>query len=299
MRQLEHRFDQWTFQPGSRRLQKGKRIYRLPPQHTLVLSELVTHAGRVVTRDRLINLLWPTRVVNFHPSLNAIIKATRKLLSDNSRRPRYIETVHREGYRFVAAPPSPTPAAAAVMDIVPHLADQSLVAAAAAKSRSLQRIIDAGVELVGAEFGSIFLLVANAQGVYQPRFEVGGLPRSRFEGFAAPRNTDLFNRSFRGEFVVSADISKDPRFGRNPPHNGVPKGHPAVVSYMGVPATTHDGQVIAGLFFGHSKPARFGVVEQRHVMLFAGVAAEALAAQGEHHVRVSSMIQFVSHTPPS
>jgi len=81
---------------------------------------------------------------------------------------------------------------------------------------------------------------------------------------------------------VASNVSKDSRFGRNPPHYGIPRGHPAVTSYMGVPATTHDGQVVAALFFGHSKAGQFDAVKQKHALLFAGVAAEALAGAGSY-----------------
>lgn len=88
----------------------------------------------------------------------------------------------------------------------------------------------------------------------------------------------VIDSTFGGDVVVSANIGKDRRFGRDPPYYGTPPGHPTVTSYLGVPVTTHDGQVIAALFFGHGKANRFGIVKQKHALLLAAVAADALAA---------------------
>jgi PAS domain S-box-containing protein len=91
-----------------------------------------------------------------------------------------------------------------------------------------------------------------------------------------PRNTKVFAPTFAGEGVVrSDDITKDPRYGKNPPYNGKPKGHLPVVSYLAVPVISRTGEVIGGLFFGHSEP---GVFNERHERLIVGIAAQAAIA---------------------
>jgi signal transduction histidine kinase len=72
--------------------------------------------------------------------------------------------------------------------------------------------------------------------------------------------------------VRSDDITKDERYGKNPPHGGMPEGHLPVVSYLAVPVISRSGEVLGGLFFGHS--AR-GVFNARHERLVVGVAGWA------------------------
>jgi serine/threonine protein kinase/Flp pilus assembly protein TadD len=64
---------------------------------------LVEHAGSVVTREEIQNKLWPNNtVVEFDHSINAAIKKLRIALNDSAENPRYVETVARRGYRFIA-----------------------------------------------------------------------------------------------------------------------------------------------------------------------------------------------------
>jgi len=71
------------------------------------------------------------------------------------------------------------------------------------------------------------------------------------------------------------DITKDPRYGRNAPHHGMPKGHLPVRSYLAASVVSRTGEVIGGLFFGHSRP---GVFTERSERLVAGIAAQAAVA---------------------
>ncbi|MNY00320.1 Sensor histidine kinase YycG [compost metagenome] len=74
----------------------------------------------------------------------------------------------------------------------------------------------------------------------------------------------------------SDDITKDPRYGHNSPHKGMPQGHLPVVSYLAVPVISKSGEVIGGLFFGHPKPAMFSVQHENLVLSIAAQAAIAL-----------------------
>src|SRR5262245_27108152 len=82
-------------------LRRGDRVVRLPPKATLVLWRLASQAGRLVTKDQLLEAGWPDTAVT-EAVLTVCIRNLRKRLGDTSARPRYIETVHRRGYRFVA-----------------------------------------------------------------------------------------------------------------------------------------------------------------------------------------------------
>jgi len=53
--------------------------------------------------------------------------------------------------------------------------------------------------------------------------------------------------------VRSGDITKDPQYGHNAPHHGMPPGHLPVRSYLAVPVQAQSGEVLGGLFYGHEK----------------------------------------------
>jgi len=72
-----------------------------------------------------------------------------------------------------------------------------------------------------------------------------------------------------------AYLRDDPRYGQNPPHHGMPRGHLPVRSYLAVPVTSRSGEVLGGLFFGHSKT---GVFTDRAERLTVGIAAAAALA---------------------
>jgi PAS domain S-box-containing protein len=142
--------------------------------------------------------------------------------------------------------------------------------------RVVQMVTDAGVELTGAQFGAFFYNVVDQQGESYTLYTLSGAPRSAFEKFPMPRNTHVFGPTFNGEGVVrSDDITKDARYGKNPPYYGKPKGHLPVVSYLAVPVTSRSGEVIGGLFFGHPESGRF---TERHERLMVGIAAQAAIA---------------------
>ena len=80
----------------------GVRI-KLQEQPFRVLVELVANSGKVVTREELQQRLWPADTfVDFDTGLNTAIRKLRLALNDDADEPRYIETLARRGYRFVA-----------------------------------------------------------------------------------------------------------------------------------------------------------------------------------------------------
>jgi len=103
-------FDGWTLKRASGELTRDGKLQRLPPQPLAMLIELIENAGQVVTRERLVQVLWPRGIVDFDNSLNAVVRKLRVTLGDDSATPRYIETLPRIGYRFIGtaeAPPLP------------------------------------------------------------------------------------------------------------------------------------------------------------------------------------------------
>ena len=142
---------------------------------------------------------------------------------------------------------------------------------------TLQRVTDGTTQITGAAFGAFFYNTVNHEGESFMLYTLSGAPREAFEKFGMPRNTAVFNPTFTGQGVVrSDDITKDPRYGHNSPHKGMPQGHLPVVSYLAVPVISKSGEVIGGLFFGHPKPAMFSVQHENLVLSIAAQAAIAL-----------------------
>ena len=88
----------------ARELRKGGIRLRLQDQPFLILAAMLERPGDVVTREELRQRLWPAGTfVDFEHSLNAAIKRLRAVLGDDADSPRFIETLHRRGYRFIAS----------------------------------------------------------------------------------------------------------------------------------------------------------------------------------------------------
>ena len=79
----------------------GKRL-RLQEQPFRLLAMLLEKPGELVTREELSSRLWPQTVVDFDHGLNKAVGKVREALGDSSENPRFIETVARRGYRFLA-----------------------------------------------------------------------------------------------------------------------------------------------------------------------------------------------------
>jgi TolB-like protein/Tfp pilus assembly protein PilF len=97
------RFASFELDCRSRELRDGARSVRLQDQPFEILRLMLERPGDVITRDELRHRLWPEGTfVDFEHSLNAAIKRLRAALGDDAERPRFVETVPRRGYRFIA-----------------------------------------------------------------------------------------------------------------------------------------------------------------------------------------------------
>ena len=101
-------FGPYQFEPHNAQLCQGKRVLPLTRKACEVLQCLVAQPGQLVTKDALFEAVWPETVVSEGVLTNCIAEL-RQALGDNARRPQYIATVHRRGYRFIAplSPPAP------------------------------------------------------------------------------------------------------------------------------------------------------------------------------------------------
>ncbi len=97
------RFGLFEFDAAAGELTREGVPVRLQPQPARVLAILVAHAGEVVTRDTLRQEVWNDGTfVDFERGLNFCIAQIRSAVGDSADSPRFIETLPRRGYRFIA-----------------------------------------------------------------------------------------------------------------------------------------------------------------------------------------------------
>jgi PAS domain S-box-containing protein len=153
----------------------------------------------------------------------------------------------------------------------------AVVASTLDRETIVQKVTDVARELTNAEYGAFFYNVTDpGSGDAYMLYTLSGAARESFSQFPHPRATAIFAPTFHGDGPVRLnDVTQDPRYGKNPPYNGMPTGHLPVRSYLAVPVKGLSGNVIGGLFFAHS---RVGVFTEQHERLATGVAAWASVA---------------------
>ena len=230
---------------GAQFLERTKEAYTAMPAETMDVLEF--EDGRIVERysklqsieDRVVGRVWSYRDITER-------RRAEEGLRDEAR---VLELLNKTGA-----------AIAAQLDL------QIVV----------QIVTDAATELTGAKFGSFFYTRTDENGEAFMLYTLSGAPREAFEKFGHPRATSLFGPTFQGEGPIrSNDILQDPRYGKMPPHHGMPKGHLPVRSYLAMPVISSSGEVIGGLFFGHPDP---GIFTERTERMIRGVAAQAAIA---------------------
>ena len=82
-------------------LSRGGEEVRLPPRALAILQHLVERAGRIVSKQSLMDVAWRDAHVS-ETSLTEAIGLVRQALGDDPQQPEFIQTVHRRGYRFIA-----------------------------------------------------------------------------------------------------------------------------------------------------------------------------------------------------
>lgn len=91
----------WEVQPSSNRIRRGDTEVKLEPKVMALLAYLASRRNELVTREQLEREIWGRTVVSYDALTSSIIKL-RKALGDDSRNPRFIETVSKKGYRLIA-----------------------------------------------------------------------------------------------------------------------------------------------------------------------------------------------------
>lgn len=95
-------FDPFVLDLESERLLRGTEPIELRPKTWQLMRFLAENPGRLLTKDELLDAVWADVAVT-PASLNQAIRELRQALGDDAREPRYIQTVHRRGFRFIAA----------------------------------------------------------------------------------------------------------------------------------------------------------------------------------------------------
>ena len=121
---LVTRFDVFEVDLRACELYKAGRKVKLQVLPFQALALLLERPGEVITREEFEKKLWPSDTfVDFDHSLNTAIKKLRQALDDNNKKPRFVETLPKRGYRFIGtveraakvSAPAKAPAAAASM----------------------------------------------------------------------------------------------------------------------------------------------------------------------------------------
>src|SRR5262245_20647381 len=101
MASLQWRFADFRLDPDNACLWRGTQPIALTPKAFDVLHYLITHADRLVTKDTLLDAVWPEKAIS-DVVVRIAVGELRRALGDTAQAPRFIATVHRRGYRFMA-----------------------------------------------------------------------------------------------------------------------------------------------------------------------------------------------------
>lgn len=132
-------FAEFTIDPDRFSICRSQQPLDAPPQLVEVLTYLIEHSERVVSRQELLERFWPRAGTGGDAALNTCIRRIRALLEDDADVPRFIQTRPRAGYRFIGGPVSRI---ATEADAVPALEAPSPL-----RNRFLPRIALAGLAL--------------------------------------------------------------------------------------------------------------------------------------------------------
>jgi TolB-like protein/DNA-binding winged helix-turn-helix (wHTH) protein/Tfp pilus assembly protein PilF len=198
---------------------KGLRL-KLQDQQLNLLKILLEHPGTLVTRDELRSRLWgPGTFVEFDHSLNTAMMRLREVLGDPSDNPRFIETVPRKGYRFIApvrdaekeelkrSPPAipNTPVPTELNQAVAHPQPESTTVLAIRLIRkvSFSRAIAAGLVVALFIFTTLFLFRRSLGFVAPETQQITSIAVLPMENLSGDSNQDYFADGMTDELIAS------------------------------------------------------------------------------------------------
>jgi DNA-binding winged helix-turn-helix (wHTH) protein len=148
------RFDVFEVDLRAQEVYKAGRKVKLQVQPFQVLAMLLEQPGEVVTREEMQKRLWPADTfVDFDHSVNTAIKKLRQALGDDQKKPRFVETLPKRGYRFLVSVKKPAASSSAV--------DETRVAAPSAAKDGAASIWVGRVAKLSCEDGHPFALLAS------------------------------------------------------------------------------------------------------------------------------------------
>src|ERR1035438_8181681 len=143
-------FGLYEFNLQTHELLKGGLRLKIPRQSFQILAMLLEKPGQVVSREDLRRKLWTSDVfVNFEASLNSAVQRLRSALQDTSTEPRYIETLPRVGYRFIAGVESLVPVSEIPVSEIP-VSDE-----APPRAATLESVDIPSVDIPPTEFSTV------------------------------------------------------------------------------------------------------------------------------------------------
>jgi len=184
-------------------LRKGTQAIKLRPKAFAVLAHLLGHPGRLVTKEELLNAVWPGTFVG-EAVLKVAIRQIRETLADDPASPRFIETAHRRGYRFIGTITGSGPTPARDPGFRTHSAESSGTARAA---DSLQSVVGREASLVRMRGWIEKMLGGDRQIVFVTR-EAGIGKTSLVDTFVRSIASDRSLRIVRGQCLEQYGTSE-------------------------------------------------------------------------------------------
>lgn len=181
------RFGAFEINLQSGELRKNGMRLRLSGQPFQVLAVLTERAGELVTREELHSKLWPSDTfVDFDHGLNNAVARIREVLDDSSGTPRYIETVPRRGYRFIAPVTDIRPSAAQssepVASIEPAISPPISSSAKHRLSLPAKILLGAVAAIALCAFGVVLYRSYTGSGKQPPIKSIAVLPLANLSG---------------------------------------------------------------------------------------------------------------------
>lgn len=201
-------FGRFTFNPGTGELKKNGAPIKLQSQPAKVLGVLVSRAGELVTRQELQQAVWGDNFVEFDQGLNFCIRQIRIALGEQAEAPVFIETVPRQGYRFIA-PVSPvthhpTPALAKVEPVVTPTPP-------ATKTRPWKGVVIGCAAIL--LFAVAFALWSKARSGKPPLMARQMLVVLPFDNLSADAAQEVFSDGLTEELITQLSRMNPPRLG--------------------------------------------------------------------------------------
>lgn len=200
------RFAAFELDLEAHELFRNGRPAKLAPQALRLLELLASHPGRLVSREEIRKEIWSdTTFVDFEQGINKSVRQIRDALSDDADKPRFVETLPRRGYRFIANVEHPENHLAGGPGAAPPIATP--VSSPPEFPAALKRILSN--RRIAALLGVLALIVAFQLGV---RLERGRISRSQpaiqsiavlpFENLSVDSSEDYFAAGFTEELTT-------------------------------------------------------------------------------------------------